>query len=80
MNHSISKGQTTHVTVTAHMVTADLVDGTTVTALCGEQVKVNTKQTNEATSSGDYVVCSLCELAWELRDVQPPAPEQGSLF
>jgi hypothetical protein len=69
-----------HVTVIAHMVHEDLVDGLTVHALCGEPITINVEQSHDATESGNYVVCPLCEAAQLLADVQIPHLEQGELF
>ena len=74
-------GTATHTTVTAHLVREQLIDGITVTAMCGELVTVNLGDTHHACESGDYIVCPLCELAWFCEtEMHYPTATQGELF
>jgi hypothetical protein len=74
---TIENRQTTTV---ACLTNQPLIDGCTVTTLCGQHIQVHIGLNNDATESGDYIVCPLCEAAQLLADVQIPHLEQGELF
>lgn len=67
-------------TITMHMASGDQsCDGThEVTTLCGERFTPDPHATSDI--CGEYVVCPLCELSYELRDIQLPRLEQGELW
>ena len=67
-------------TTIACLTTQPLVDGATVTTLCGQRIQVHLHLSHDATESGDYIVCPLRELAALLADVQVPELKQGELF
>lgn len=67
-------------TVIAHMVPGEIRDGATLTALCGETLTIDLDENREITGSGQYIVCALCEAAWQLADQPIPRPEQGTLW
>jgi hypothetical protein len=67
-------------TTIACLTRQPLINGTTVTTLCGQHLQVHISLNHDATESGDYVICPLCELAQTLADVQIPHIEQGELW
>ncbi|MCI2157422.1 hypothetical protein [Bifidobacterium crudilactis] len=52
-------------------------DGSLIT-LCGQTI--TPVATGDACDTMNAIECPLCELAWELRDMPFPKPEQGELF
>lgn len=67
-------------TTFVHYIEQPLVEGATMTTLCGQQMQIHLNPDGTAVDSDDYVVCALCAAAWELKDIRIPKPEQGELF
>jgi hypothetical protein len=67
-------------TTFVHYIEQPLVEGATMTTMCGQQMQIHLNPDGTAVDSDDYVVCALCAAAWELKDVQIPKPKQGELF
>lgn len=67
-------------TTFVHYIEHPLVEGATMTTMCGQQMQIHLNADGTAVDSDDYVVCALCAAAWELKDVTIPHPEQGRLF
>lgn len=63
-----------------HLFHGTLRDGEEITTLCGQDMTLDLDGTLEATGSGEYMVCALCEAAWQLADIPIPRPEQGTLW
>ncbi|MCH4209865.1 hypothetical protein [Bifidobacterium sp.] len=66
--------------VTAHMITGPVVNGQEVLTFCGQHLTIDAQGTENINQTGDYIVCPLCEVAYELADIPVPPLEQGSLF
>lgn len=63
-----------------HLFQGSLKDGEAITTLCGQDMTLDLQGTMEATGTGRYIICALCEAAWELADEPIPRPEQGTLW
>ena len=63
-----------------HLFQGSLRDGEAITTLCGQDMTLDLHGTMEATGTGRYIICALCEAAWELADEPVPRPEQGTLW
>jgi hypothetical protein len=71
----------TETTTIACLTSEPLVDGRTVRTLCGQHLQVHISLSHDATESGDYIVCPLCELAWFCEtEMHYPTATQGELF
>ncbi len=60
-----------------HLFHGTLRDGEEITTLCGQDMTLDLDGTLEATGSGEYVVCALCEAAWQLADIPIPGQNRG---
>lgn len=83
MDNSTSEHASTpdlDATTFVHYIEQPLVEGATMTALCGQQMQIHLNPDGTAVESDDYIVCPLCAAAWELKDVPIPRPEQGKLW
>jgi hypothetical protein len=67
-------------TTFVHYIEHPLVEGATMTTMCGQRMVIHLNPDGTAVDSDDFVVCALCAAAFELKDVPIPKPKQGELF